>query len=99
VLAEAGDPGWRATLDGRPLPRRTAWGWAQGFVLPAQGGRLVVTYDGSGRMAGLAAQAVAVVLVLILAAPAARRRRGLEVDDDDLEPPAPSLREPQGANA
>jgi GT2 family glycosyltransferase len=99
VLAEAGDPGWRATLDGRPLPRRTSWGWAQGFVLPAQGGRLVVTYDGSGRMAGLAAQAVAVVLVVILAAPPARRRRGLEVDDDDLEPSAPGLREPQGANA
>jgi hypothetical protein len=99
VLAEASDPGWRATLDGRPLARRTAWGWAEGFVLPAQGGRLVLVHDGSGRRGALAAQALAVVLVLVLAAPAARRRRGLEVDDDDVEPETPRARELQGTSS
>ncbi|MDT7544394.1 MAG: hypothetical protein QOE99_504 [Actinomycetota bacterium] len=97
VLSEAADRGWRATLDGRPLQRRTAWGWAQGFVLPAAGGKLVLSYDQSSRHRALAGEAVAVALVLILAAPAARRRRGLEVEDDEPDPVA--TRVLQGAGA
>ncbi|MBK5307409.1 MAG: glycosyltransferase family 2 protein [Frankiaceae bacterium] len=83
VLAEATSRGWNASVDGTPLEKRTAWGWAQGFVLPPQGGRLEVSYDQTRRHLALAGQAVAVAIVLVLSAPAARRRRGLEVVDDE----------------
>jgi GT2 family glycosyltransferase len=89
VLADAVDSGWQARLGGRQLERRTAWGWAQGFVLPAAGGRLELTYDHGPRRAALAAQLVLVLVVLVLSAPGARRRRGLEddieVEDDDMK--------------
>ncbi|HWG94008.1 MAG TPA: hypothetical protein VNU66_07275, partial [Mycobacteriales bacterium] len=71
-------------LDGEPLEPRTAWGWAQAFALPADGGELVVRHDG-GRTAVVVLQALAVGAVAVLAVPAARRRRGLETDDDAQE--------------
>ena len=44
VLAEPAG-GWSATLNGRPLAKlaQPVDGWAQGFVLPAGGGHLVIT--------------------------------------------------------
>ena len=86
VLADAQDPHWRATLDGKVLPSRLAWGWAQAFPLPAAGGHLQLRYSQTSRHAGLATQAVLVVLVVVLSAPGARRRRGLEDDVDTEEP-------------
>lgn len=88
VLADAVSDGWHATADGRELPTKTAWGWAQAFVLPPTGGRVVVSYDQAPRHVALTGQALALGVVLVLSAPAARRRRGLEVveDDRDLEP-------------
>ncbi|MCU1591804.1 MAG: family 2 glycosyl transferase, partial [Frankiales bacterium] len=85
VLADAASRGWRATLDGSPLEKRTAWGWAQGFVLPRAGGQLVISYNQSPRHRALVAQGLALAVVLVLAAPAARRRRGLEVVDEETE--------------
>jgi hypothetical protein len=82
VLADAASHGWQASIDGRPLERRTAWGWAQAFVVTARGGALVVSYDQSPRHHALAGQLLALAVVLVLAAPAARRRHGLEVVDD-----------------
>ncbi|MFN2537922.1 MAG: glycosyltransferase [Mycobacteriales bacterium] len=84
VLADAVDDHWKATLNGKVLPREKAWGWAQAFVLPSEGGRLRLSYEQTGRHAGLAVQVVLVVLVAVLSAPGARRRRGLE-DDIDAE--------------
>lgn len=84
VLADATDAGWHATLGGKALPRRTAWGWAQGFVLPAAGGKLLVTYDHTSRNVAVGAELVLVAGVLVLSFPNARRRRGLE-DDLDTE--------------
>jgi hypothetical protein len=96
VLADAAADGWHASLDGTPLPRRTAWGWAQAFVLPRTGGRLVISYDQAPRHRALVAELVALGVVLVLAGPGARRRRGLEVVDDlDPEP----TRELQGARS
>ena len=83
VLAEAADRGWSATLDGHELARRTAWGWAQAFSVPAHGGRLVLRRRQEGRTAALAGEGAAVLVTAVLAAPAARRRRGLEVAEDD----------------
>ena len=86
VLAEAVDGGWSATVDGRPLPRRTAWGWAQAFVVPPTGGQLVVSRSQAARRSELGLQLVLVLVVLVLAAPGAARRRGLEIDDSDSDP-------------
>ncbi|MFI2076869.1 glycosyltransferase [Streptomyces triculaminicus] len=78
-VADRAAPGWRATLDGRPLVRRTADGWAQGFVLPAGGGRLALTYEPSAaRTAWLWAQGLLAAVLVVLALPGRRR----QVDDD-----------------
>jgi hypothetical protein len=73
ILAEAAG-GWTATLNGRPLTALNAPvdGWAQGFVLPAGGGRLVITRDDLARDLSLAAEAVAVAVVFALALPGTR---------------------------
>lgn len=81
VLAEAADPGWLATLNGQPLPRATAWGWAAAFALPEEGGELRVRHEERARRVALVLQGVALLLVLVLAAPGARPRHGLEPAD------------------
>jgi hypothetical protein len=86
VLAEASDPGWRAELDGVPLTRRTAWGWAQAFELPASKGLVTVDRDSRPRVLLVVAQGLALAVVLVLAAPGARKRRGLEVVDEETAP-------------
>jgi GT2 family glycosyltransferase len=70
VLAEAAG-GWSATLNSRPLAKLAdpVDGWAQGFVLPAGGGRLVITRDETARDVSLAFQAAALLVVIALALP------------------------------
>jgi GT2 family glycosyltransferase len=78
-IADTADPDWTATLDGKPLTPTTVDGWAQGFQLPASGGRLDVTYDTPvGHTAWLWAQGALAVVLVVLALPGRRR----EVDDD-----------------
>ncbi|WP_128375817.1 glycosyltransferase family 2 protein [Streptomyces cavernae] len=78
-LADTADAGWTATLDGRPLTRTTVDGWAQGFELPASGGRLDVTFDAPMSHTGwLWAQGALAVVLVVLALPGRRR----DVDDD-----------------
>jgi hypothetical protein len=73
VLAEAAG-GWSATLNGRPLAQvaQPVDGWAQGFVLPAGGGHLVITRDELARDLSLGAEAAAVLVVFALALPGTR---------------------------
>lgn len=78
-LADAADEGWTATLDGKPLTRTTVDGWAQGFRLPAGGGKLDVTFETPfARTAWLWTQGSLAVVLVVLALPGRRRT----VDDD-----------------
>ncbi|MEU7056993.1 glycosyltransferase [Streptomyces sp. NPDC046197] len=78
-LADSAATGWTATLDGKPLARTTVDGWAQGFQLPASGGRLDVTFDDPVAHTGwLWAQGALAVVLVVLALPGRRR----DVDDD-----------------
>ncbi|MFF3504057.1 glycosyltransferase [Streptomyces sp. NPDC003247] len=78
-LADAAADGWTATLDGEPLTRTTVDGWAQGFELPASGGRLDVTYDDPmTHTLWLWAQGFLALVLVVLALPGRRR----DVDDD-----------------
>ncbi|MFD9500238.1 glycosyltransferase [Streptomyces sp. NPDC060035] len=78
-IADAADPGWQATLDGRALTPKTVDGWAQGFELPSEGGTLDLTYDTPvTHTAWIWAQVALGVVLLVLALPGRRR----EIDDD-----------------
>jgi len=92
VLAEAADPGWRASLDGRPLPRRTAWGWAQGFALPSSGGVVTVRHVSPTRSIALWLQLGLLLLVVVLAAPSPRRAR------EEIPPPVADTSADRGSS-
>ncbi|MFH9814860.1 glycosyltransferase [Streptomyces sp. NPDC017230] len=78
-LADTTAEGWTASLDGKPLTRTTVDGWAQGFELPASGGKLDVTYDAPfTHTLWLWAQGLLAVVLVVLALPGRRR----DVDDD-----------------
>jgi GT2 family glycosyltransferase len=84
-LAERADPGWRATLDGRPLAA-VAGGWSQAFALPQTGGHLRVWHVSAlPDVTGTLQIAVLAVTVLGLV-PLPRLRRRVAAPS----PPAPS---------
>ncbi|MEU6812630.1 glycosyltransferase [Streptomyces sp. NPDC046831] len=87
-LADSAADGWTATLDGRPLTRTTVDGWAQGFSLPASGGRLDVTFDDPvAHTAWLWVRGALAVVLVVLALPGRRR----DIDDDlPEEEPVPA---------
>ena len=74
TLAEPASGSWHASVNGRPLtplPSPVA-GWAQGFRLPAGGGRIDITRDQTGRDIMVALEAVILVVVGALALPGAK---------------------------
>ncbi|NED14184.1 family 2 glycosyl transferase, partial [Streptomyces sp. SID9124] len=78
-IADAADPGWQATLDGRALTAKTVDGWAQGFELPAEGGTLNLTYEAPfTHTVWIWAQVALAVVLVVMALPGRRR----EIDDD-----------------
>ncbi|MFE3329543.1 glycosyltransferase [Streptomyces sp. NPDC059176] len=90
-VADRSDDGWQATLDGRALKKTTVDGWAQGFELPTEGGRLDLTYeDPATHTAWIWTQGFLAVVLLVLALPGRRR----EVDDDLPEAEAPVPAQP-----
>ncbi|MGW6061188.1 glycosyltransferase [Streptomyces sp. NPDC055189] len=89
-LADAVDAGWTATLDGSPLTATTLDGWAQGFDLPATGGRLDVTYDAPmGHTAWLWAQGALAVVLVVMALPGRRRHVDDDLPDEPVIPAQP----------
>lgn len=72
VLAERTDDRWRATVDGAALAAVDS-GWAQAFAIPADGGELVLGYDGEERDRWLLAQLLLTAFVVVLAVPGVRR--------------------------
>ncbi|MFE2377871.1 glycosyltransferase [Streptomyces sp. NPDC059398] len=88
-LADSADPGWQATLDGRALTRTTVDGWAQGFQLPTQGGKLDVSYDEPlTHTLWVWAQVLLAVVLLVLALPGRRKRNDDDLPDEELPVPA-----------
>ncbi|MDF6020650.1 glycosyltransferase family 2 protein [Streptomyces sp. JH34] len=90
-VADAADPGWQATLDGRALTPKTVDGWAQGFELPTEGGTLDLTYDAPlTHTAWIWAQVALGVVLVVMALPGRRR----DIDDDLPEEPETVPAEP-----
>ncbi|QMU75306.1 glycosyltransferase [Streptacidiphilus sp. PB12-B1b] len=89
-LADSADPGWHATLDGTALtPTAPVDGWAQGFQLPANGGRLAVSYsESTGHVGWIAGQCFLALVVLVLALPGRRDRRDDDQPEDGESPEA-----------
>lgn len=78
VLAENASPGWRATLDGRPLeavdPATT--GGLQAFVLGAGDGQLEVFHAADHRSGWMTVAGITLLVYVLLAVPVRRRRVG-----------------------
>ncbi|SEG93831.1 Glycosyltransferase, GT2 family [Actinacidiphila yanglinensis] len=78
-IADTAEPGWHATLDGSALTPVKVDGWAQGFELPANGGRLDLTFKEPVTHIGwLGIQAFLLLVVIVLALPG----RSQQIDDD-----------------
>ncbi|MDT3398858.1 glycosyltransferase family 2 protein, partial [Streptomyces sp. B1866] len=95
-IADQAAPGWHATLDGRPLKATTVDGWAQGFVLPADGGRLDLTYrTPAAHTTWVWCQGLLALVLVVLALPGRRSH----VDDDLPREPAAGAAAPAAAAA
>nr|WSZ96324.1 glycosyltransferase [Streptomyces sp. NBC_00857] len=91
-IADRAADGWQATLDGEALPKKTVDGWAQGFELPAEGGRLDLTYeDPITHTAWICAQGLLAVVLLVLALPGRRREIDDDLPEEDVEIPAQAV--------
>uniref|UniRef100_UPI00262D613E glycosyltransferase family 2 protein n=1 Tax=Trebonia sp. TaxID=2767075 RepID=UPI00262D613E len=74
--------GWTATLNGVALKPLAAPvdGWAQGFALPAGGGKLAITRNNLARDLSLIAELVALLAVCMLALPGKRADPAAEAE-------------------
>ena len=75
VLSEIYYPGWRATLDGAPVPILRADYTLRAVCVPAGEHRVVMTYDPPLLKIGLAITSLTLLLIIATAAWAMRRRR------------------------
>jgi GT2 family glycosyltransferase len=86
VISETRGGPWEATAD-RPLPKRTAWGWAAAFEVPPLGATVTVAPDRTSRRTWLGVQAGMLLVLVVLAAPSVRSG-----DEDDEPADVPSQR-------
>ncbi|MFK4224329.1 glycosyltransferase [Streptomyces sp. NPDC019890] len=88
-IADRADEGWQATLDGRELNKTVVDGWAQGFELPAGGGRLDLTYDDPATHTGwIWAQGGLALVLVVLALPGRRREFDDDLPEEEIAVPA-----------
>ena len=80
VLAETARSSWSADLDGADLSRTTVDGWAQGFLLPADGGTLRLIRPGLPPAWSVVAPVALLMLLLGLVWPGRRHRVRLDRD-------------------
>jgi GT2 family glycosyltransferase len=73
ALAEPVDSRWGATLNGAPLQRATAYGWAQAFVVPPHAGTVRVQFDSGGRHWWLVLELLGLGAVVLVGAGAGSR--------------------------
>ena len=97
VLAERSDPGWKASLNGTPLPA-TADGWAQAWKLPAEGGELEIGYATVWEPWVGIVQVLVIALTVLLAVPT-RSRIGAVRLPGRQEPRRTGPAEPRNAAA
>jgi len=73
VLAANDEPGWRASVDGVPVPVVRAWGHQVAVQVPGEGAEVRVDRSDTGRIALLLGQAAVALLAVSTAVPARRR--------------------------
>jgi hypothetical protein len=74
VLAANHEPGWRASVDGKPASMARAWGHQVAVEVPGGGGEVRVDRPEVGRTLLLLGQAAVVLLVAVTALPSRRSR-------------------------
>ena len=75
VIAAEEEPGWQATVDGRPVPVVRAWGHLVGVSVPVRAADVRVEQPTALRSVLLLTQAAMVLFVLLTAIPGRRRAR------------------------
>jgi hypothetical protein len=73
VLAAEEEPGWQATVDGRPVPVVRAWGHLVGVSVPVRAADVRVEQSTALRSVLLLVQAAMVLFVLLTAIPGRRK--------------------------
>ena len=86
VLADTFDPGWSATVDGRPAPIRPAYVAFRAVFVPRGKHTVVFTYRPAGFLPGLALTGCGIVLGLVLGS-RPRRRTAMAPDHIPLSWP------------
>jgi streptogramin lyase len=79
VLSEPAGSHWHATYDGTSLTRVTAYGWAQGFEIPAGAGQLKIWSSSGARHTWIWLELLALVAVIGVGVAAAPRRPARDV--------------------
>ena len=97
VVRNVFDPGWRATVDGRPVQVLVADALLQAVPVPAGRHTVLLSYDDPMVGYGLAGSALA-VLALIAAAAAARTRRGARPGAGHSRSPGGPARDPAASS-
>lgn len=88
-IADRADADWQATLDGKPLKPKTLDGWAQGFELPADGGRLDLVHEDSlVKTAWHWTQGLLALVLLVMALPGRRERLDDDLPEEEAAIPA-----------
>jgi len=80
VIADRGDPGWRAFEKGVQLTRSYAYGWATSFGV-TKPGKVLIVHDSTKRRAGVSVQLLAWLGILVFILPGGRRK----IDRSDEE--------------